>query len=118
MAQPVSMVATVSLSDPGRGVSLADRDGTPIDRPGWASLDVAVEVRLDDATSVPVPDAYVMGRPLDCSRAELEQSVRDLNLSETLVDALSANGIETTPETLVSLPLTVVVAGELAARLP
>ena len=96
------------MSPPGRGLILGNRDG-PVTDPDWVSLDVLVQFELDDGTTVSPPEhTFGRGGPLDCSRRELEESIRDLIFSEPrylpgdpraepahLVSLLSRHGIET-----------------------
>jgi hypothetical protein len=80
MAEPIAIEARVSFSKPGHGLALGDHRGRPVtDWPDWVSLDVLVEVQLDDGGRVSPPEPrYGIGWPLDCSRQELEESVREL----------------------------------------
>lgn len=131
MPRPIAVRASVSMSRPERRLILGDRHGPVADRPDWVSLDVLVEVQLDDGTRVSTPHhQYSLGRPLDCSQRELAESVRSLIFSQPrylpgdpraeptqLVDDLRPYHVETTVETLSSLPLTVTLADEVKARL-
>ena len=115
---------------------VGDRHGLITDWPDWLSLDVQVEFELDDTRRVTTPEPrYGMGGPLDCTRAELEERVRDLLFSEppgspaphprtdpldegpSLVAHLRRyGGVESTIEALSGLPLTISVDDEVAQR--
>jgi len=131
MAQPIALHASVSMSRPGRGVVLVDRHGAVTDRPDWVSLEVFLEVLLDDGSRLsPQESTYVLGRPLDCSRQELENNVRDRIIQQprclpgdpraerpALVRELQAHIIETSLGALAALPLTISLSNEVEARL-
>jgi hypothetical protein len=129
MARPIALHAHVSVSRPERRLVLADRHGPVTDRPDWVSLDVLVEFQLDDGTSVSPSEAtYMRGGPVDCSRQELEESVRSLIFSEPrylpddpraepaqLVSELQPHGVDTTLEALAALPLEITLSDEVEA---
>ncbi len=88
-----------------------------------------MQFELDDGASVSPPDpSHYRGGPLDCSRSELEEAIRDLLFSEprylpgepraepALVSLLSPHGIETTLDALAALPLSVIVSDEVEAE--
>jgi hypothetical protein len=125
----MALHADVSLSGPGRRLILADRRGPVTDRRDWVSLDVLVEVQLDDGRWVSPPEAtHMRGGPLDCSRRELEETIRDLIFSEPrylpddprtepaqLVSELQPHGIDTTLDALAVLPLTITLSDQVEA---
>jgi hypothetical protein len=137
MATPVAIEARVSMSTPGHRLIVGDRHGPITDWPEWLSLDVQVEFELDDTRRVSSPEpTYMMGGPIDCSRAEFEERVRDLLYSEprgappphprtdpldegpALVAHLRRyGGVESTMKSLSALPLTISVDDEVAQRL-
>jgi hypothetical protein len=64
------------MSRPERRLVAYDRHGRVVDDPRWVSLDVLVETQLDDGSLVSTPEpTRGIGRPLDCSRRELEENV-------------------------------------------
>jgi hypothetical protein len=134
MARPVAIEARVSMSKPGHRMVVGERQGLITDWPDWLSLDVQVEFELDDTRRVSTPEPrYGMGGPLDCTRAEFEERVRDLLFSEprgspsrhprtdpldegpSLVAHLRRyGGVESTIQALSGLPLTISVDDEVA----
>jgi hypothetical protein len=136
MARPVALEARVSMSRPGRGAVVRHLDGSVPDLPDWVSLEIQVEFELDDARRVSAPEPiYGIGGPIDCTRVEFEQRVRDALLStphDTLrpdprMDPLDEGpllvatlrrhgGVESTLEALGVLPLTISVDDDVAER--
>ncbi len=134
---PVAIEARVSMSKPGHGMVVGDRHGVITDWPEWVSLEVQVDFELDDTRRVSTPEPrYMIGGPLDCTRAEFEERVRDLlfaeprgsppphPMSDPLDDgpALVAHlrrfgGVESTIEALSALPLTISLDDDVAQRL-
>jgi hypothetical protein len=134
---PVAIEAHVSMSPPGRGMMVGDHNGPITDWPEWVSLEIQVEFELDNTRRVSTPEArYGMGGPLDCTRAELEERVRDLLFAEprgsppphpwsdplddgpALVAHLRRFGrVESTIEALSALPLTISLDDDVAQRL-
>jgi hypothetical protein len=135
MARPVALEARVSVSRPDHRLTLWDRDGPVQDRPDWVSLDIQVEFELDDSRRVSAPEPpYMMGGPLDCTRAEFEERVRaalfdeppqprpdprmdPLDEGPPLVATLRRHGgLESTPEALGDLPFRISVDDDVAER--
>lgn len=116
---------------------VVERDGIITDSPEWLSLEVHVEFELDDSRRVSTPEPrYGIGGPLDCTRAEFEERVRDLLFDEppqspppnprmdplddgpSLVAHLRRfGGVESTIEVLSALPLTISLDDDVAQRL-
>jgi hypothetical protein len=137
MARPVALEARVSMSRPGRGAVIGHLDGSVPDLPDWLSLEIQVEFELDDSRRVSAPEPiYGIGGPLDCTRVEFEQRVRDalfstphdtlrpdprmdpLDEGPLLVATLRRHGgVETTLEALAALPLTISIDDDVAQRL-
>ena len=136
MARPVSLEARVSMSKPGRGMVIQHLDGSVPDLPDWVSLEIQVEFELDDSRRVSAPEPlYGMGGPLDCTRAEFEERVRDalfsnqpdpapahprmdpLDEGPLLVATLRRHGgVESTLEALSDLPFTISIDDDVAQR--
>jgi hypothetical protein len=130
MARPIALRALVTMSEPGRGVTLWNESGPVTDQPEWVSLDVLVQVQLDSGEIVARRDpSFGRGGPLDFSRRELEVAIRDLIFSEPrylpgdpraepaqLVSELRNHGVDTTMADLAALPLTVIVSDEVEAE--
>ena len=99
------------------------------DQPDWVSVDVFVDVELDDGRLVSRPrPAYIRGGPLDCTRRELDETIRRSVFSEprhhpadpptephSLVGQLQPFGIEVTLDALAALPLTITLSDEVEA---
>jgi hypothetical protein len=121
--------ARVSMSRPERRLILIAPDGSVADCPEWVSLDVLVEFELDDRRWVSPSEAkWQRGGPLDRSRSELEEDIRNLVISEPrylpgdpraepalLVEELRHHGTDTTLEALAALPFTVALSDEVEA---
>jgi hypothetical protein len=125
------------MPKPGHRMVVGDRDGLITDWPEWVSLEVHVEFELDDSRRVSTRDPrYGIGGPLDCTRAEFEERVRDLLFDEppespspdprmdpldegpSLVAHLRRfGGVESTIEALSALPLTISLDDDVAQRL-
>jgi hypothetical protein len=130
MARPTALCALVTMSKPGRGLIIGNKDGPVTDWPEWVSLDVLVQFHLDSGETVSRPDpSFALGGPLDLSRRELDVAIRDLIFSEPrylpgdpraepaqLVSELRNHGVETTVADLAALPLTVIVSDEVEAE--
>jgi hypothetical protein len=134
MARPIALEACVSLSGPEHRLTAYDAHGEVVhhmDGHPWLSLDVHVAFLLDDERRVSSPEPeYALGGPLDCTREEFEERVRDLIFSvprylpgdrhaepPKLVEDLAAHGIDSTIETLSRLPLTVLPDDEVSRHL-
>jgi hypothetical protein len=136
MARPVALEARVLMSRPGRGAVIGHLDGSVPDLPDWVSLEIQVEFELDDSRRVSAPEPiYGIGGPLDCTRVEFEQRVRDalfstphdtlrpdpqmdpLDEGPLLVATLRRHGgVESTPTALAALPLSISVDDDVAER--
>jgi hypothetical protein len=124
------------MSRPGRGAVLRQPDGTVPDFPDWISLEIQVEFELDDSRRVSAPEPiYVIGGPLDCTRAEFEKRVRaalfdeppnqprphpgmdPLDEGPLLVATLRRHGgVESTLEALGELPFRISIDDDVAGR--
>jgi hypothetical protein len=136
MARPIAMEARVSMSKPEHRLRVGDRHGRLLDSPDWLSLDIQVAFELDDSRRVSAPEpCYMMGGPLDCTRAEFEERVRSALISEPRdsppphprTDPLDEGpllvahlrrygGVECTLEALSGLPFTISIDDEVAQR--
>jgi len=137
MPKPVALEARVSMSKPGRGAFVVHFDGSVPDLPDWISLEIQVEFELDDSRRVSAPEPiYVMGGPLDCTRAEFEKRVRaalfdepphqppphprmdPLDEGPLLVATLRRHGgVESTLEALADVPFRISVDEDVAERI-
>ena len=111
-------------------MTVVDQHGRVNPDPNFVSLDVLVEVQLDDGTSVsPAEPTYARGGPLDCSRAELEEAIRSLIFAHPryppgypraeppqLVEEVASHGIEITLDAVLALPLTFSISHEVESE--
>lgn len=117
------------MSRPEHRLILGNRYGPVTDRPDWVSLDVLLEFELDDGTWVATaPAKWQRGGPLNCSREQLEQAIRDLVFSEPnwapgdpraepplVVEELQRHGTSASVAALAALPFIVTLSDEVEA---